>query len=649
MGRKKKVVEEVKTDNKAQKAKLITRELNKQFGYEALKPASEEKERERIPFALDILNEMTGGGIPLGMFSILWGNKSCFIAGTKVLMADYSWKNIENIQIGEEVFGFDESGKKTLRPTRVLNTFKRETDKTILIKTDQGEVITTDEHPFLKSTAKNANWVKAKVLRYNTPMYHFPQYNRNYEWKRGWILGAVLSDGSISRGVFFYNKNEVLIKKYIENLEEIYQIKNPSVIRKYNGVFQVSAKNNFILKSLLRLEEDVLNNQSNLSVDFCRGLIAGFYDGDGTSGYPTRQGISLCNTNLPLLKAFKKIFIKLNFKGNISKGSPPQKREIRGKVYNCRAMYGLPIWNYLKFYLTCLPYSKVHYAFAIKNLGKQYIKFKARGKEKTTVYNIETALHTYVANGFPVHNCGKTTHTYGLIANAQKMGKHCAFFDLENSFDTHWAKSFGVDVDKLLIGHFDTAEQAMDTFISLADKEAIDFVVLDSVQALSPTGEQHKKKSEKIKTTSDETMALLARKLSQFFRMSAGRTYRGNVGLLLIGQARVDLGGFIPIQKISGGNALEHWASLILHIRRGTKSNAPTYKFKNAEGKRREIIIGFDTAVVLDKKKIPFCAPEKTEVHFPFFESMGWVEPSKEQIESCYKDWIDFEKESEEE
>ena len=246
-------------------------------------------------------------------------------------------------------------------------------------------------------------------------------------------------------------------------------------------------------------------------------------------------------------------------------------------------------------------------------------------------------------------SCGKTSHTYGLIARAQKMGKLCAFFDLEVSFDPHWAKKFGVDIDKLLIGHFDTAEQAMDTFIALVDKKAIDFVVLDSIQSLSPVGEQHKKKSEKMKSTSDDTMALLARKLSQFFRMSANRTYTANAGLLLIGQARVDLGGFIPIQRISGGNALEHWASLILHIRRGTKADAPRYKFTDNKGKRKEIIIGFDTCVVLDKKKIPFAAPEKTEVHFPFFEGKGWIEPTKEEIENIYGDWIEFEKEAEEE
>ena len=292
-----------------------------------------------------------------------------------------------------------------------------------------------------------------------------------------------------------------------------------------------------------------------------------------------------------------------------------------------------------------------------KSFGYEAIRPATEEKERERIPFATPILNQLTGGGIPLgqfsilwgaKSCGKTTHCYGLLANAQKMGKTCAFFDLENSFDVNWAKGFGVDVDKLLVGHFDTAENAMDAFIQLADQEAIDFVILDSVQSLSPTGEQHKKKSEKMKSTEEDTMALLARKLSQFFRMAAGKTYRANVGLLLIGQARMDLGGFIPMQKMSGGNALEHWASLIIHIRRGTNADAPRYKFKDEEGKTKEIVIGFDTAVVLDKKKVPNAAPEKTQVNFPFYEKFGWNKPTNEQVEDTYGDWINFEKSSDE-
>lgn len=37
----------------------------------------------------------------------------CFPSGTKILMSDYSQKNIEDIKIGDEVIGFDEYPDKT--------------------------------------------------------------------------------------------------------------------------------------------------------------------------------------------------------------------------------------------------------------------------------------------------------------------------------------------------------------------------------------------------------------------------------------------------------------------------------------------------------------------------------------------------------
>jgi RecA/RadA recombinase len=44
-------------------------------------------------------------------------------------------------------------------------------------------------------------------------------------------------------------------------------------------------------------------------------------------------------------------------------------------------------------------------------------------------------------------------------------------------------------------------------------------IILDSIQGLSPHGEQYEGKADKEKSVEDDTMALLARKLSQFFRI----------------------------------------------------------------------------------------------------------------------------------
>ena len=56
-------------------------------------------------------------------------NLACFIAGTKILMSDFSCKNIEDIKVGDKVLAFDEHTEKgkqlKLIPTTVTHTFLR--------------------------------------------------------------------------------------------------------------------------------------------------------------------------------------------------------------------------------------------------------------------------------------------------------------------------------------------------------------------------------------------------------------------------------------------------------------------------------------------------------------------------------------------
>ena len=207
----------------------------------------------------------------------------------------------------------------------------------------------------------------------------------------------------------------------------------------------------------------------------------------------------------------------------------------------------------------------------------------------------------------------KTTNCYDLVANAQKMGKTCLWMDFERSFDPVWAAKQGVIVDDLLMAPaFDNAEEAMDIVIGLTKKKAIDVIVIDSIQGLSPIGEQETKKGVE-RSMADDTMALLARKLSQFFRISAGSIAQADCTVVLIGQTRMDLGGYITLEKLSGGNALEHWSSLTIHIRRGPKADAPT---KKEEGK--DIVDGFCMVARVDKSKIGADEGREAKINFRF-------------------------------
>lgn len=219
-------------------------------------------------------------------------------------------------------------------------------------------------------------------------------------------------------------------------------------------------------------------------------------------------------------------------------------------------------------------------------------------------------------------SAGKTTLCYKLIAEAQKQDKVCAFIDLERTFDPVWAVKMGINIEQLVLGSsFNTAEEALDFFIQLVRNNAVDLIILDSIQALSPKGEQTTKKGVE-KSLEDDTMALLARKLSQFFRIASGAVYSSNTAILLVGQSRVNLGGFIAFDTLSGGNALAHWASMILHVTRGAKADAPVRKFKDEEGKQQTEVIGFDVAIKLEKRKIT-SEVEGSTIHIPFYFDRG--------------------------
>ena len=223
----------------------------------------------------------------------------------------------------------------------------------------------------------------------------------------------------------------------------------------------------------------------------------------------------------------------------------------------------------------------------------------------------------------------KTTQCYDLVANAQEMGLVCCWVDFERSFSKEWAEKQGVNVEELIVAPaFDNAEDAMDTIISLTKTKAVDLIIIDSVQGLSPVGEQETKKGVE-KSLTDDTMALLARKLSQFFRMSSGKVWESNCTVVLIGQTRMDLGGFIALEKLSGGNALEHWSSMTIQIRRGAKADAPKKRIKTSEGKTEEVILGFNVVAKINKSKVG--PDEGKECHMTFMFGEGIVNEKKEK------------------
>lgn len=275
-----------------------------------------------------------------------------------------------------------------------------------------------------------------------------------------------------------------------------------------------------------------------------------------------------------------------------------------------------------------------------KKHGAESIKFaKDEPKKERIPFGVQK-IDEFIGGGvqrgnftivYGAERTGKSTLAYMLIASAQKRDLTCVYIDLEHSFDAERAAIFEVDLDKLiLMENIETAEQAMDIVMKLCEEKVVDVIIVDSVQAMSPKQELLDKSGDS-KSLEDDTMALLARKLGQFFRMSASRVYRAKVAVLMVGQVRTQgIGTFITKLGLSGGHALKHWSIMTLYMRKGQGVDAPT-RTEVVEGKKEKVKVGFDCVVVLEKTKVTGSKIEGSEIHLPFRFETGFLE-TKEKV-----------------
>jgi recombination protein RecA len=157
---------------------------------------------------------------------------------------------------------------------------------------------------------------------------------------------------------------------------------------------------------------------------------------------------------------------------------------------------------------------------------------------------------------------GKTTLTYHVLAEAQKLGGVCAFIDAEHSMDPLYAREIGVDIDELLVSQPDYGEQALEIADVLVRSGAVDVVAIDSVAALTPRKELEGQMS-------DQMVGAQARMMSLAMRKLAGNLNRTQTLCLFTNQIREKIGVVYGSPETQpGGRALKFYASQRLDIRR---------------------------------------------------------------------------------
>lgn len=158
---------------------------------------------------------------------------------------------------------------------------------------------------------------------------------------------------------------------------------------------------------------------------------------------------------------------------------------------------------------------------------------------------------------------GKTTLSLHVVAEAQKAGGMALYVDAEHALDIEYAKTLGVDIDRLYVSQPTTGEEALEIMDAMIRSGAMDLVVLDSVAALVP-------KNEIEGDMGDSHVGLQARMMSQALRKLGGSLNRTKTAAIFINQIREKIGVmFGNPETTPGGRALKFWSSVRLEVRRG--------------------------------------------------------------------------------
>lgn len=329
----------------------------------------------------------------------------CLRATTKILMGDYTWKEIRDVVVGDDVMGFDEHSKgEHLRaryyPTKVLKTFRRYARLHRLCNDEtKDRLFITKEHPVLCSGHR---WRKPQTFKEASIRFFCTPYETNFpesfDYKLGYLKGLLEGDGTFGRYRDKRDSTDRLCHKFKLDLIDQEPLARASRYIKDLFCFDVShPKNPQIITKDSKYEVEHLRSGIQWkekteikSFHFARGYLGGIFDAEGslsvvlrisnktdldTVGENIKNALDVCKFN------YTKEDSGFRLKGGFSEiakflgqTKPAIKRKIK-KLHNKRIPSTLNVYH------------------------------TSQGCKNEDVYNLETESGTYVANGFCVHNC----------------------------------------------------------------------------------------------------------------------------------------------------------------------------------------------------------------------------------------------------
>jgi recombination protein RecA len=198
------------------------------------------------------------------------------------------------------------------------------------------------------------------------------------------------------------------------------------------------------------------------------------------------------------------------------------------------------------------------------------------------------------------YSSSKTALTLATIANLQKMGLNCAFIDAEKSFKKDWAVKLGVDLDKLILIRKASYGAIVDEIVPLL-QAGLDFLVWDSISLTLP--EQFVDEKGNMNEFGKQKQ-IGADSRSAGVAINAMHYVNEQTAIVLISQTRTDMSGMHPMQKPTGGKAVEFGSAIMARLQ-ASGSESQQIKGKLFIGdKIHELPVGREVKIDIVKNKV---------------------------------------------
>jgi recombination protein RecA len=225
---------------------------------------------------------------------------------------------------------------------------------------------------------------------------------------------------------------------------------------------------------------------------------------------------------------------------------------------------------------------------------------------------------------------GKSSMAYQLIGNSQQEDLEAIWLiaDIENSYDASWVRNLGVDEDRLVFAETDIMEDVLQKVVDLSRTGCLKGVLIDSIGALLPRAEVEAPAVKagikpKERTLRQENVAVLNRKIGQFYRMANKDISRHDTACVLIAHVYTDINSRGHGERLitKGGNATKHFAHIRLSFRRAYDKDKEVL-VRMPDGREKKVVSGFDSVITVEKTKQG--AHEGHQVYIPFTFGVGF-------------------------